>query len=162
MDIDVFPNSVEYWGPTGMAFFRNVQVRWMPIQGDTRLTIALERPGASGDQGVLRGSHRADGRQGALSAARTSRPSTAWAATGATSRSPASCARSSGTTPTRHAIDLSGDATGWGINLSSNLKFGNGTCSALGVVYGEGIQNYMNDAPGGHRCEVDPGDPITS
>jgi hypothetical protein len=24
----------------------------MPIQGDTRLTIALERPGASADQGV--------------------------------------------------------------------------------------------------------------
>ena len=51
MDIDVFPNSVEYWGPTGMAFFRNVQVRWMPIKGDTRMTIALERPGASADQG---------------------------------------------------------------------------------------------------------------
>ena len=53
MDIDVFPNSIEYWGPTGMVFFRNVQVRWMPIQGDTRLTLALERPGASGDAGVL-------------------------------------------------------------------------------------------------------------
>ena len=36
MDIDVFPNSIEYWGPNGMVFFRNVQVRWMPIQGDTR------------------------------------------------------------------------------------------------------------------------------
>ena len=53
MDIDVFPNSLEYWGPTGMVFFRNVQVRWMPIQGDTRLTLALERPGASGDAGLL-------------------------------------------------------------------------------------------------------------
>ena len=53
MDIDVFPNSLEYWGPTGMVFFRNVQVRWMPIQGDTRLTVALERPGASGDEGLL-------------------------------------------------------------------------------------------------------------
>ncbi len=52
MDIDVFPNSVEYWGPNGMVFFRNVQVRWMPIQGDTRLTFALERPGASGDGGI--------------------------------------------------------------------------------------------------------------
>ncbi len=55
MDIDVFPNSVEYWGPTGMAFFRNVQVRYMPIKGDTRMTIALERPGASADQGVYAG-----------------------------------------------------------------------------------------------------------
>ena len=38
-----------------MVFFRNVQVRYMPIQGDTRLTIALERPGASGDAGVYAG-----------------------------------------------------------------------------------------------------------
>ena len=36
MDPDVFPNSLEYWGPTGMVFFRNVQVRWMPIKGDTQ------------------------------------------------------------------------------------------------------------------------------
>ena len=53
MDIDVFPNTVEYWGPNGMAFFRNVQFRWMPIKGDTRLTFALERPGASADAGVV-------------------------------------------------------------------------------------------------------------
>ena len=52
MDVDVFPNSLEYWGPSGMVFFRNVQVRWMPIQGDTRMTIALERPGASADAGT--------------------------------------------------------------------------------------------------------------
>src|SRR5512137_1515626 len=51
MDPDVFPNSLEYWGPTGMVFFRNIQFRYMPIQGDTRLTFALERPGASADQG---------------------------------------------------------------------------------------------------------------
>ena len=25
--------SLEYWGPTGMVFFRNVQVRWTPIVG---------------------------------------------------------------------------------------------------------------------------------
>src|SRR3954469_12830167 len=53
MDIDVFPNILEYWGPNGMVFFRNVQVRWMPIRGDTRLTIALERPGATADPGIL-------------------------------------------------------------------------------------------------------------
>ena len=51
MDIDVFPNTVEYWGPPGMAFFRNVQVRWMPVKGDSRVTVALERPGASADAG---------------------------------------------------------------------------------------------------------------
>jgi hypothetical protein len=35
-----------------MAFFRNVQIRYMPVQGDSRITFALERPGASADQGV--------------------------------------------------------------------------------------------------------------
>jgi len=53
MDLDVFPNILDYWGPNGMVFFRNVQVRWMPIRGDTRLTIALERPGSTQDPGVL-------------------------------------------------------------------------------------------------------------
>ena len=52
MDPDVFPNSLEYWGPTGMVFFRNVHFRWMPVRGEHSMTLALERPGASGDQGV--------------------------------------------------------------------------------------------------------------
>ena len=25
MDVDVFPNTLEYWGPSGMVFFRNIQ-----------------------------------------------------------------------------------------------------------------------------------------
>jgi hypothetical protein len=53
MDIDVFPNQLEYWGPSGMVFFRNVQLRWMPVRSDrTRVILALERPGASADQGI--------------------------------------------------------------------------------------------------------------
>ena len=55
MDPDVFPNSLEYWGPTGMVFFRNVHVRYMPTRGRHETAIALERPGASGDQGVYAG-----------------------------------------------------------------------------------------------------------
>jgi len=45
MDIDVFPNSLEYWGPNGMVLFRNIQIRWTPIRSDrTELALALERP----------------------------------------------------------------------------------------------------------------------
>ena len=56
MDTDVFPNSIEYWGPNGMVFFRNVQFRWTPIKTDRNtFMIAAERPGASGDQGVYSG-----------------------------------------------------------------------------------------------------------
>ncbi len=54
MDEDAFPNAFEYWGPNGMIAFRNVQFRWMPIKGASRVTIALERPGASADLGVYR------------------------------------------------------------------------------------------------------------
>jgi len=45
------------------------------------------------------------------------------------------------------AFDLSGSATRWGINFSSNVKFGSATTLRLQWVTGEGIQNYMNDAP---------------
>ena len=45
------------------------------------------------------------------------------------------------------AFDLSGDATGWGINLSSNLKVGKSDVLRLQFIFGEGIQNYMNDSP---------------
>ncbi len=55
MDLDVFPNILEYWGPNGMLFFRNVQFFYEPINepNGTRAIIALERPGASGDAGLL-------------------------------------------------------------------------------------------------------------
>src|SRR6185295_12823100 len=52
-DPDSFPNSLEYWGPTGLAWYRNVQFRWTPVSDDRQsFMVALERPGASGDQGV--------------------------------------------------------------------------------------------------------------
>src|SRR5262245_29126282 len=53
MDPDVFPNSLGYRGPTGMVFFRNVQFRYMPIANNSDIVLAIERPGASADQGVL-------------------------------------------------------------------------------------------------------------
>src|SRR4051812_46326384 len=46
-------------------------------------------------------------------------------------------------TPTR---DLSGHANGWGVNVSSNVKMSKHVLR-LQLVYGHGIQNYMNDAP---------------
>jgi hypothetical protein len=44
-------------------------------------------------------------------------------------------------------FDLSGDAVGWGLNLTSGLKVGEGDTIRLQFVFGEGIQNYMNDSP---------------
>ena len=43
--------------------------------------------------------------------------------------------------------ELSGSATGWGLNFSSSLNLGKNDVLRLSVVYGEGIQNYMQDSP---------------
>jgi hypothetical protein len=156
MDIDVFPNSLEYWGPNGMVFFRNIQVRWMPIQGDTRLTVALERPGASGDRGNydesielddvavhfplpdLSAEYRHAGDWGYVEVAGILRY-IEWEDLGT------------------DQYDLSGDAVGWGVNLSSNLKLGEPNTLKLQVVYGEAIENYMNDSTVDIGIEPNPG-----
>ena len=146
MDIDGFPNSLEYWGPTGMVIFRNLQNRYMPIQGDTRVTIALERPGATGDGGIyadrielsdvkprfplpdLSAEYRRAASWGYVELAGMVRY-IKWDDLGA------------------QQFDLGGDAIGWGLNLSSNIKLGAANVARLQAVYGEGIQNYMNDSP---------------
>jgi len=144
MDPDVFPNSIEYWGPSGMVFFRNVQLRYMPLQGDNEVFVALERPGASGDPGVLVGSPEV-----ADITARFPLPDLSahyrmkrdWGHVQIAGILRRMEWDDSSPTP----VDASGSATGWGVNLSSNLEFGDDTLR-LQVVYGEGIANYMNDA----------------
>ena len=146
MDIDVFPNSLEYWGPNGMVFFRNVQVRWTPIQGASNVVIALERPGASADGGVyadhvdvqnvvpqfkwpdLSGHARLAREWGYIQVGAIVRK-IAWVDTAGAE------------------FNLSGTAIGWGVNTSSNIKVTDNNTARLSVVYGKAIENYMNDAP---------------
>lgn len=146
MDIDVFPNSIEYWGPVGMVFFRNVQARWMPIKGRSRVTIALERPGASADQGVYADRVELQG----------IKPKFAWPDLSWEARygkdwgyvELAGILRSIRWVDTNDdQFDLGGSDLGWGLNLSSNINFTKNDIGRFQVVYGEGIQNYMNDAP---------------
>jgi hypothetical protein len=144
MDPDVFPNSIEYWGPNGMVFFRNVQVRYMPLQGENQVTIALERPGASGDPGVAVGDPDIAGLTGRFPLPDISghfRMNRAWGHVQAA----AILRKMEWDDATPVPVDLSGSETGWGVNLSSNLKFEKDVLR-LQVVYGEGISNYMNDA----------------
>jgi hypothetical protein len=147
MDIDVFPNSLEYWGPNGMVFFRNVQVRWMPLRSSRgRITLALERPGASADQGVYSGRIELQGVK-----PRFNFPDFSWQARMIRDwgyLQLAGIVRKIGWVDTNNdAFNLGGHAIGWGLNLSSNLKMGKNDVAKLEVVYGAGVQNYMNDAP---------------
>jgi hypothetical protein len=59
------------------------------------------------------------------------------------------------------AFDLSGDATGWGVNLSSNLKVAKKHVARMSVMFGAGVQNYMNDAPVDVGIETQRGNPRT-
>jgi hypothetical protein len=159
MDPDVFPNSLEYWGPTGMVFFRNVQVRWMPLKGNSNLVIAAERPGASGDQGVY-----SDRVELSNIKARFPMPDI----TGAYKygqdwgyvRAAGAVRMIKWDDLVDDGLDLSGDATGWGINLSSNINLGKDVVR-LQYVFGEGIQNYMNDSPVDIGIENNFSNPLT-
>ena len=148
MDPDVFPNSIEYWGPNGMVFFRNVQLRWTPWQnedGSSRFVVALERPGASGDQGVYEDRIELSGIQGHFPLPDLSghfRMGGDWGhfqAAGIVRKIEWEDNLNDG-------LDLSGSEVGWGVNLSSNIKLGSNVLRLSGT-FGEGIQNYMNDAP---------------
>lgn len=160
MDIDVFPNTLEYWGPSGMVFFRNLQARWMPIQGESRMTIALERPGASGDQGQYDENIALDEIR-----ARFPLPDLSAEYRLATSFGYVELAGILRYIEWQDVgddeFDLSGDALGWGLNLSSNLNLGSNDTFRFQVVYGEGIENYMNDATVDIGIVDNPGDPVT-
>lgn len=148
MDIDVFPNTIDYWGPSGMVFYRNVQLRWTPYRTDnSHFAMAIERPGNDIDSGNLRliggledvevqnneeipdvtAQYRLDGDWGHLNIGGIVRtvgyelradPSDPW---------------------------TDGSETGWGINVGSTINTGGKNKVLLQVVYGEGIASYMND-----------------
>ncbi len=148
MDGDVFPNTIDYWGPAGMVFYRNVQLRWTPFKNDhSHFAIAIERPGNDIDSGNVRliegfedaqiqndetlpdltAQYRYGGDWGHLQFAGILRkvgfevretPADRWS---------------------------SGSETGWGINFGSAINTFGSDKILLQVVYGEGIANYMND-----------------
>ena len=147
MDPDVFPNSLEYWGPTGMVFFRNVQFRWIPINEERKsLIIGIERPGASADQGVYADRVELEDvfpRFPMPDVSAAYKLTTNWG-----------YFRAAGIVRVmkwddlnNDQFELSGSDTGWGINLSANLKATTNDLVRLQFVFGEGVQNYMNDAP---------------
>jgi hypothetical protein len=135
----------------------------MPIQGDTRLTLALERPGASGDAGVLQDRielQNVHGRSPAPDVSGEYRFGRPWGYVEAAGM----LGWMKWDDILADQFDLTGSATRWGVNLSSNVKFGGASTLRLQFVFGEGIQNYMNDSPVDVGIAPNPGDirsPIT-
>ena len=54
MDGDTFPNTVDYWGPVGMVFLRNPQIRYTYATGAHKFAVAIEKPSNDIDAGNIR------------------------------------------------------------------------------------------------------------
>jgi hypothetical protein len=156
MDIDVFPNVIDYWGPPGMVFFRNVQVRWTAYRtaGDA-LAFAIERPSNDVDSGNIRLvqgfenftvqpdqtvpdftlQYRHDDNWGHVQAAGILRR---------VGFQYSLCPPSStGCAPIEPF--QKGHQTGWGIDLSTAINTFDKDKVLLSLVHGQGIASYMND-----------------
>jgi len=153
MDVDVFPNVLDYWGPAGMVFLRNPQVRWTPINGNTILMFALEKPGASGDAGAI--ADRID-----LSNVKGRFQWPDFTAAVKHSFSKVTYLRLGGVVRSIKIDNLTTNNTqsivGWGVNISSNIRIHKDVLR-LQYTYGNGIENYMNDAPVDVAPIVNPG-----
>src|SRR4029453_10702983 len=153
MDPAVFPNTTQYWGPPGMVFIRNPQIRWTPqLFADERwhVAVALESPGSAFDEGkgleadpnlVVKSWNSYPDLTSQL------RFTDEWGHVQA-----AAILRGLGVQATNASGgDFRSRDFGWGINLSSVLNLGwllpaleNDQILAQ-VAYGFGIANYMND-----------------
>lgn len=149
-DSDVYPNIVEFMGPNALPFLRNVQIRYTPILNiHHALAIAIERPGATADQGQygagfvyaslldnvtprfslpdFTAEYRYGDSWGYLELAGIIR-SIKWE------------------DHNTDQFNLSGSAVGWGLSLSTRLKLCDKAIFHGALTVGAGIQNYMNDA----------------
>ena len=148
VDADLFPNTVEYWGPNGFGFFRNIQVFWRPIeQSDgTRATFAIENAGASGDQGVFADRVELDGISGRFPLPDFTgeyRLGRSWGYVEAAGV----IGKTSIDDTNNDQFDLDDTVTRWGLNFTSQVKPTSNDTLRLGYIFGEGIANYFNDAP---------------
>jgi len=150
MDIDIFPNVIDYWGPTGMVFFRNKQIRWTPLKTSTdEVAIAIEGPTNDVDPGNIR---EVDGLESATVRADQTVPDLTahWRRDGDWGHFQlAGILRRVGfeyeVTGIPGAPFTKGSQTGWGINATGALKTIDKDKLLVGVVYGHGIASYMND-----------------
>ncbi len=146
MDGDIAPNSLEYWGPPGMAWLRNPQIRWTFFdRNGFTAAVALEHPSDDIDPGRIRlfdeniaANIQSDEKLPDLTAA--IRYGGKWGhvrLAGLLRRVGFETRGTAGNEPQGHN-------TGWGVDLTSAINISPVTLK-LGAVYGRGLATYMND-----------------
>lgn len=147
MDGDAFPNVIDYWGPTGMVYLRNPQIRWTPYRTSTsNFAIAIEKPSNDIDIGNIRvlapelgnniqndeklpdltSHYYTSGNWGHFQLAGILRE-VAYDTAGTPKNEP------------------KGSRLGWGINASGHVNIFDHDRLIGAAAYGEGIASYMND-----------------
>jgi hypothetical protein len=162
VDVDVFPHTLDYWGPNGMLGLRNTQVFWQFYKnGDSNAAVAIENPGASNDVTLVSNGVELQAVRARFPAPdltghyRFGRP-WGYVQFGAALRYIAW----DDVLP-NDPLDLSGHVWGWGVSVSSNVKINDYNTLRLQYVNGEGIENYVNDAPVGVGAQRNPGNAVT-
>jgi len=137
MDDDYWPNIIDYWGPCGMVFFRNVQIRFTPFSGEHSLAIAIERPGSDlQNYAEVLPDLASDNKLPDLTARYRWAPKWGYLQLSGIIR--------------RLGYQTGGNSNsvfGWGLNASSTVRvLPNRLHLLLAVMGGAGVENYMNDA----------------
>ncbi len=160
MDPDVFPNTIEYWGPTGMMFLRNPQLRWTPYRtAGQQFAIALESPSSALDTGKISDIDPDDNPLSIQSENNLPDLTAQWRSSGDWGHVQlAGIVRSVGFETANTANgNPSGEETGWGLNGSASIAVTGRDKLHLQLAYGEGIASYIND--GG--SDLAPNDDLT-
>jgi hypothetical protein len=147
MDIDVFPNVIDYWGPDGMVFLRNPQFRWTFYRTETdKIAVALEKPSNDIDAGNIR---LVQGWENAVVNPDEVVPDLTgqWRHDDSWGHFQISgILRRIGVEYSLAGEPLQkASQTGWGINLAAVIKTIGKDQVLLQVVHGNGIASYMND-----------------
>ncbi len=147
MDADLFPNVVDYWGPTGMVLVRNPQIR-LTIANKNGLSfaVAIETPNTDVDVGQIR---EIDPDLAANLRDVTPLPDLTaqaryvgdWGHVQLSGLLTKLAVETLGTPDNQPRASR----IGWGINLGTSFNVASSTTLRAGVVYGHGIASYMND-----------------
>ena len=162
MDTEVFPVTLDYWGPSSRIFFLNIQLRYTPINTEKeRFAIALERPGATADGTDYSNSvdlqhvrphlplpnfvshYRHNWNWGHTQIGAIVK-NIGWKDVSDTS-----------------VYNLSGNDVGWGVNVSTVINAGKKLKFKLQGETGEGFQNYTADPSPDIALESNPGNALT-
>jgi hypothetical protein len=160
MDIDIFPNTIEYWGPAGMVFVRLPQIRWTPVSNEERsFSVAIERPGNDIDAGQFRnvdpGLANFQNDEELPDFTAQYRINEDWG-----HLQIAGILRQLGVENIANPANVvERSDTGWGVDITGHYNLGDRNKILFGFVTGSGIASYMNDGGVDMAPTAPPGNP---